>query len=115
MRAVDLLRAFAPFVGLLVALFVVASHRLIRRLQEAGATSAATAQPVPGRRLTAYWRRRFVAAGVLLSIDGERFWVDDARWQAFRRRRRHRALAVCLTLVALLLTVVVVALSKRAD
>lgn len=95
------LTQLGPIAVVLLAGFTAARRRVIRRLQHAGASDAASASPVPTGLLTGFWLRRLVAAGVVGSTGEGRYWIYEEPLRRYRAIRRRRAVMVLV--VALLL------------
>jgi hypothetical protein len=76
-------------------------RRTIARLQEAGATLAERAILLDSRPpLSRFTHGRLARAGVLQSAGNDRYYLNDAAYEAFRARRRMRA-AFIVTLLLL--------------
>jgi hypothetical protein len=86
----------APFLPLVVAARLRGIERkAIARLTDAGANTAARAiQLEQGGRLRHVVHYRLKRAGVLRNAAGDRYYFDQAGYDALRRRRRMRAMAV---------------------
>ena len=84
---------------LLGPLLGAAIRRAERRIQDqllrAQAVSADTAVGVVELPAIARWRlSRLQRVGVVRTVDGERFYWDEAAWNTYRRLRRRRALTL---------------------
>lgn len=95
----------SPIGVVLLAGFVGARRRVIRRLQRAGAASMASAAPVPARLLTGYWLRRLTAAGAIGSTGEGRYWINEEALRRYRAARRRRAVVVLVVLLLLFLAI----------
>jgi hypothetical protein len=74
-----------------------AERRLVRRLRDAGARSAATARPLPGlRHLEARRLEHLKDAGAIREAAPGTYYVDDEAYEAYRGDRRSVVLAVAL-------------------
>ncbi|MGE3190279.1 MAG: hypothetical protein AB7N90_11400 [Vicinamibacterales bacterium] len=98
--------AVAPAIFVFAMALVMSRKGVIRRLEQAGATSAgAAADGRQFKRAAGWWLPRLVAAGVVHDAGGGRVWLDTAAWQAYRGVRRKRAMtalaAFCAALAAL--------------
>ena len=109
MRLVDFLGAVAPLLGAIAAVLLATRGRTVRGFQQAGASSAAMAQPLTGRRLVGWWERRLAANGVLKTADGTRYWLDDEAWQAYQSVRKRRGLTIGISLATALLAAAAIA------
>jgi hypothetical protein len=92
--------------AVIAAAAMAASRRLIRRLHEAGALSAATATEIAPRswiekRRLEHLERR----GVNRRTGADRFYLDEAglnRWDAERQRRVWLVLAIAMVFLGVL-------------
>lgn len=79
-------------------------RRTIARLRDAGANLAERGILLePGGSIVAFVYRRLSRAGVLVSAGNDRYYLDEAAYDAFRARRRRRALIVLGAIVVILL------------
>jgi len=88
-------------VGVIVAVVLAPRRQMFRRLNAAGATNPAAAQPIKATGMSGFWRRRLLAAGVLRPADGDRYWLDYETWRAYQGRRKRRALTILAFVVPL--------------
>ena len=76
-------------------------RRTIKRLKDAGAQTGTAAIPLEEHGIVAdFVHRRLQQAGALHTIANDRYYLNQARYDAFRRRRRKRAALVILLLLA---------------
>lgn len=89
---------------LLLALILRADRKILRRLREASATDAQRAIEIERGGLVWNWRLdRLAGAGALRQVSPGRYYLDEAGWSAYRRKRRMRALVVLAILLVVLL------------
>jgi hypothetical protein len=84
-------------------------REVVRRFQEAGATTPATARDLDElhvRRATGLRRLRHRA--VIREAGAERFYLDEQVWQALGHMRRRVSIAVLCLIVLLIVAVVAV-------
>lgn len=93
---------YTAFVPLVLGLLIRRNERrMIARLREAGATLGERAIWLDGRApLSRFSRGRLARAGVLQPAGNDRYYLNDAAYEAFRARRRTRA-AVIVTLLSI--------------
>ena len=103
MSRLELVQALGGVLWVVAIVLLASRRRFVRRLRDAGAVDAATAQTVAAGRLAGFWRRRLSADGVLRTADGERFWLDADAWAAHQRARRRRGLTIAAALAATIL------------
>jgi hypothetical protein len=97
-------RAFAFVPAVLAARLRRIERRTIARLKDAGANLAERGILLEeGGPLTQFVYRRLAAAGVLIPAGNDRYYLDEAAYDAFRGRRRRRALIVLGVLLVVLL------------
>lgn len=98
--------------GVVVAMARRAEHRLVDALRRQGATSAARAIPLaiarPGGKAAL---RRLTHGGSIVAI-GERYWLDESRYEAMREKRR--VTAVIAVIVVALIVVGAIAFGAMA-
>ena len=79
-------------------------RRTIARLRDAGANLGERAILLEeGGPVTQFVYRRLATAGVLISAKNDRYYLDEAAYDAFRGRRRQRALVLIGALLVILL------------
>lgn len=100
---VSLLPGVSAFPIALAAIIVRTDKRLIEQLTEAGANREDVAVPIAaGNRLRRKRLARLVSAGAIRRHPSDdRFYLDEAGWEAFRQGRRRRVLiALGIALIA---------------
>jgi hypothetical protein len=103
MRLVEILQTAAPFLALFAALLTASERRLVDRLRRAGAVADASALALSDLRPLTRWRlARLRRGGAVRAADRERFYLDEAAYQALRRARRRRVLTIAALLAAAL-------------
>jgi hypothetical protein len=103
MRAVEILRALAPFLAGISAFLLTSRRRVIRMFEQAEATSEARAiAGTPGPPLGAWWLKRLEQSGVIVSTDAGTRWLNHDAWESYRAIRRRRALTIAAVLIGLL-------------
>jgi hypothetical protein len=91
----EILQAVSTIVSLLAFILIATERRLVRRLRDGGAVSAATAIPLAARSVFARFRlSRLQSGGAVLTAGADRFFLDPTGYARYRRSRRKRALAV---------------------
>jgi hypothetical protein len=100
----EILRLLSAVVPLLALILLATERRMIRRLRNGGAVSAATAIPLNARSVFARFRlARLRSAGAVVTASADRFFLDADAYARYRRWRRKRALAVIAILLLLAL------------
>ena len=103
MRAVELVRALAPWLAGIAAFLLMSRRRVIRIFEQADATSEARAiAAAPGPPLGAWWLKRLEQSGVVISTAAGTRWLKQDAWQTYRAVRRRRALTVVAVMIGLL-------------
>lgn len=98
------LKLLAPLPALAAALILATDRRIVSRLRRLHATDAATATalappgPLGGMRL-----RRLIGAGAVRQCAAG-YFLDEAGYATWRRRRRTRALTILFLILAVLAT-----------
>jgi hypothetical protein len=77
-------------------------RRLVGRLRAVRAVSDASAQPLEVGALDGRVLRRLQAAGVVREARGQRWFLDEAAYEAYRQARRLRMALVLAGVVVLL-------------
>ena len=83
---------------LLAALILRTDRRIVRQLRQAEAISIDTAIPLGTSHILAGWRlNRLASAGAICQAQPERYYLEEAGYVAFRKRRRERvAVVICI-------------------
>jgi len=88
----------------------IAQRHVVNRLRDAGAISSVTAQPLPDLRpIQARHLHKLVESGVVYRVGADRYWVDEGKWDEYRRLRRIIGMtiaAIGISLVALIVWLV---------
>lgn len=86
------------YIGAIVA---ASQKRVVRQLREAGATSPERAVPFEAQRqIDSRQMRHLVSHGVVREAGPGFYWVDEAAWDALRRRRFGMVLVAITVVVA---------------
>jgi len=92
--------------GVVVAMAKQAERRVVDALRQHGATSAAKAIPLaiarPGGKAAL---RRLMSGGAVVAA-GDRYWLDESRYEGLREKRRVSAV-IALIVVALIIAGIV--------
>jgi DNA-binding transcriptional regulator of glucitol operon len=90
-----ILQTIGVLVPIVAALMLRTDRRIVRQLQDAGATSPQRAQQIRVRSPFAPMRlRRLSGAGAVVETAPGYYYLAADEWQAFRALRRKRALVV---------------------
>ncbi|HVS00345.1 MAG TPA: hypothetical protein VMW27_27205 [Thermoanaerobaculia bacterium] len=95
-----------PIPSIIAAQIVRTDRKIVRDLRDAGATTSERATLLePGRHLRRRRIKRLEGIGAVRRA-GDRYYLDEAAWEAYQSRRRRRILiAMILVVIAFLITV----------
>lgn len=106
MARAEILQLTGTIASILAGAMVATDRRLIRRLRGADAVSPETAIPIPARWLLVRLRlARLRGSGAVVESGSDRFYLDVAGYEAYRRARRRRAITLLAVLLPLILVV----------
>jgi hypothetical protein len=103
----------SQFPTIMAALILATDRKIVRRLREAGATAPGLAValdppgPVGPARL-----RRMISAGAVRTAGGNRYYLDEPGYRAWRTARRKRALIILTIMICLIAMLVVAGIVK---
>ena len=98
-----MLRALSLIPMLFAALILRTDRRLVRQLREAKAISINSAIPLDAPNFLGSWRlSRLRSAGAVCQVQPERYYLEEAGFDAFRKQRRLRVLMVACIILPLL-------------
>ena len=91
---------------LFAALILRTDRRIVRQLRQAEAISTDTAIPLGTSNILAGWRlNRLARAGAICQAQPEHYYLEEAGYVAFRKRRRIRVAVVICILIPLILMI----------
>lgn len=88
---------------LLAAAIVGTDRRIHKQLTQAQALEPGCATAIATHSPLVRWRlRRLASVGAVHAVSGGRYYLDEAGWQQYRRRRHRRAINITGVLLAIL-------------
>ena len=85
----------------------IAQRHVVNRLRDAGAISSVTAQPLPDLRpIQARHLHKLVESGVVYRVGTDHYWVDEGKWDEYRRLRRMIGMTIAAIGIGLVALVV---------
>lgn len=87
-----MLRMLSPLMMVVAVVVTGADRHIVRAMRDNRATSPEAGVPFEPRNPIWRWRlRRLMGRGVIRVATGDRKYLDESQWQAYRWSRRRRA------------------------